>query len=197
MPPGFAAEVPIGRFLAALASRHEILSEPPRALDTIAGITVVGGFETAIVGREAQIMAARVAVTEADAKVEEAGRSVRKAELNEDLAAAAFARARAAESLAVDDKEAERLEARIASCDRRTASLSGEEETALEAWQAAYLLATHHGQQVDAAKMNEERAARAVKEAEDKLNKARTERDALHLSYWQDGWGDTIEAAYR
>ena len=197
MPPDLTAEVSIGRFLAALASRHENLSEPPRALDTVAGITVVGGFETAIVGREAQIIAAQLAVAEANARVEEAGRSVHQAELNEDLAAAASGRAHAAESLAVDDKEGERLDARIATCDRRTASLSGEEETALEAWQAAHVLATNHGQQVNAAKMNEERAARTVKDAEDKLNRARTERDALHLSYWQDGWGDTIEAAYR
>jgi hypothetical protein len=197
MPPGLTAEVRIGRFLAALASRHENLSEPPRALDTVAGITVVGGFETAIVGREAQIMAAQVAVTEADAKVEEARRSVRRAELTEDLAAAACARARATESLAIDDEEAARLDARISACDRHTGSLSDEEETALEAWQAARLLASHHGHQVNAAKMAEERETRAVKDAEDKFKKSSTERDALHFPYWRDGWGDTIEAAHR
>jgi hypothetical protein len=197
MPAGLTAEVPIGRFLAALAARHDNRSDPPRALDTVAGITVVGGFETAIAGREARIAAARAAVMEAEARAEDAERSVRRAELSEALAAAAFARARAAGSLAADDREAERLDARISACDGRTASLADVEEEALEAWQAAHLLATQYGQQVDAAKMVVERAARAVREAEDKLDKARAERDALHLAYWQDGWGDTVEAAHQ
>jgi hypothetical protein len=195
MPAGLTAEVPIGRFLTALAARHDHRNDPPRALDTVVGITVVGGFETAIAGREARIAAAGAAMMKAEARAKEAERSVRRTELAESLAAAALAYARAAESLAADDKEAERLEARISACDQRTTSLAPLENAALEDWQAAHLLAAQHGQQVDAAKMVVERAARAVQEAEGKLNKVRAERDALDLAYWQDGWGDTVEAA--
>lgn len=197
IPAGLTAEVPLARFLTALAARHDNRSDPPRTIDTMAGITVVGGFETAIAGREARITAAEAAVIEAEARVEEADRSVRRAELNEDFAVAALACARAAESLAADDQEAERLDARIAECDERTASLAEIEETALETWQSAHLLATQHGQQVDAAKMVQDRAEEAVQKAEEKLNKARAERDALHLPYWQDGWGGTVETAHR
>ena len=197
MPAGLTAEAPIGRFLAALAARHDHRSDPSRALDTVVGITVVGGFETAIAGREARIAAAGAAVMDAEARAEEAERVVRRTELDERHAAAALAHARAAESLAADDREAERLEARISACDRRTASLAPAEDAALEAWQAAHLLAAQHGQQVDAAKMVMERAAGAVEEAEGKLNKVRGERDALDLAYWRDGWGDTVEAAHQ
>ncbi len=194
-PPGLSAGVPIGRFLHALADRHEHRSDPPRAVDAMPRITVIGGFESAVAGKQARVAVARAVLNKAEEEAAQRQRTLKRVELLETQTLMALDRSQAAEELARDDKEAERLNVAIEQCDKRTAALKTSENAAFETWRAADLLASQHSNQVDAAKRNMERAESAVGKAETALKKARTDRDALHLPYWRDGWANTLEAA--
>jgi hypothetical protein len=179
LPAGLRASVPLGSFLRALADRHHNVADPPRAIDAAARITVIGGYDAAIAGRQARIAAAREALAVAQQKVDRAHRAAQQAELTEARAIAALDRATAAEQLAQQDTEAERLDAEISSCDLLTAAQEDIEESAFENWKAANILAAQHNNQVNAAKWIVEGAERRVGDAAAEVKKAEAERDAL------------------
>lgn len=192
---GVHTGVPIGGFLRALADRHDHVDDPPRAVDHLARITVIGGFDAAVAGREARAAAARLTLTDAETKAAAAHRTVQQATLHEARAVAALECATAAEQLARHDADAERLDGEIRRCDERTETLEHAETTALENWQAAQLLASQHSGRMDAAMRTVERAQDEVRNAASAVKKAYGERDSLHLPYWRDGWADTADEA--
>lgn len=195
LPLGLNAGVPISGFLTALADRHGHRDNPPRAVDTATGVIVVGSFEAAIAGRQARIAAAQCVLDEALEMAAKLQLEVRRATLIEEQAITALRQAEAGEKLARDDKEAGRLEARILQYDEDIATAQEAEVEAFETWNTANLLASQHRSQMETAKRNVEIEEHNLREAKDALKKAQTERDSLHLPYWQDGWADTLEAA--
>jgi hypothetical protein len=195
LPAGLHASVPIGGFLRVLASRHDHIADPPCAVDSIAGITVIGGFDVAIAGRQARIATARHTLNVAERKAGTAHRAVQQAALAQARAVAALDRATAAEQLARQDSVAIGLDAEISACECLTEVQEEAENAALQNWTAANVLAAQHKNQVDAAKWMVERAEHGVRDIVSAVKKAQAERDALHLPYWRDGWAGTVGEA--
>lgn len=194
-PDGVQSGIPIGGFLRAIASRHDLIDDPPRAVDGGARITVIGGFGAAVAGREARIAAARLALASAEAQVADAARIVQQSALRERYAAAMLQRAISADELARNDEEARRLDSAIHQCEERIETLKEAETVALERWQAAQQRASDHHNLVDGALRTVERVRDRVLAATSALKSAQSERDSLHLAYWRDGWGGTVEQA--
>ncbi|QNE18689.1 hypothetical protein F1D05_13190 [Kribbella qitaiheensis] len=196
LPPGLNTGIPIGRFLSALASRHDHHDMPPRAVDAAtAGVIVIGGFDTAIAGRQARVATAQAVLDEAMEKLSQLGRAAHRAKLFEAQADTELKQAEAAEQLASNDKEAEGLEEQIRQLDEDTVAARQAESEAFETWKDANLLASQHQSQLEVAKGNVGRDERGLREAKDALKKAQADRDSLHLPYWRAGWANTIDAA--
>lgn len=196
LPDGITSGVPVGGLLAALGGRTEYHPDPHRVADRDAGVVVVGGFPDPTTGREARIAAARAGVDAAAGELRDAKRALARANLEVRAASATADQARAVADLEQLDAELKRLTALVAGYDQRIPGLRDAEQNAFSDWQEADVLVRTHDLQVTAAGNVVKQAKRSLSDAEDARKKALKALDDLHLSYWRDGWGDTVDAAH-
>jgi len=184
MPDGVHGRVPIGTFLATLAARFRHQQTPPLARDEKLSLSVTGGFDQPITGREAlireaaeRLRVARIALSLAEGKVS-------TTEARCDLAELGDRAAQAAARLGAIADEEEQLLARVKAADTQLIGVGRIEADLQSEWESAAVLAKGQAQLLDAANLRLQSAEIAEKAQRDRLNERQRALARLRVPDW-------------
>lgn len=196
LPQGIAAApAHARRFLRSLAASGTTGHAPDRVTFPGLGVTVVGGFDEPIAGRQARVAAARTTLTHREDEHARAERALAAAEGGVELAERALEAARATAEMAQVREQLTDVDAELERAAREAERLAPRHEGAEEARRRAQNAVENHEAALQAAEQGLERA-RADRDggaaARDDLA---ARRAALPITYWQNGWGGSREEA--
>jgi hypothetical protein len=185
-PPGIHSRAPIGAFLTTLAARLHYQETPPRVQDESLHLSVIGGFDCAVTGRDAPVRSARADLDAARATLSGAEEAVTIAEAKSRLATLDHDAAVAAARLATIAAEEMDLIAHLKAVDDELIAADRTETDFQGRWEAAQTLAQSHAKDLENADLRLKNAARIEKDRRDRLNEKQRARERLQVPAWHD-----------
>jgi len=186
MRHGVRSRMPVGRFLATLAARLRYEDTPSHVHDDSLQLSVIGGFSSAVTGRDAALRAARAEVAAARTALSDAENAVAMAKAKSDLAARDREAAIAAARLAAIADEEDDLVARVTAVDVKLAIASRTETDLQRAWEIANGRAQGHVKDLEVASLRLKGAERTEKERRDRLSEKERARERLQTIAWHE-----------
>ncbi|WP_333744876.1 hypothetical protein [Streptomyces ardesiacus] len=195
LPPGVRSGRALAGFFGTLQERTTALDDPPAAYDAGLSLTVVGGFQAPIAGRDARVAQAVAHRRRYEEEVSTAAEGLAAAESEFEVTEIEHKAAVAARDLAALEEQASALDEAIAEADDKTTAARSAEEERHDAWEQAQNDLTTHAQAVTTAKLTRDAAAKTYKERAKEhtaLVRARTE---ISCPQWHLLWGAPAEEA--
>ncbi|WP_146192386.1 DUF4200 domain-containing protein [Cellulomonas sp. WB94] len=195
LPSGVTSSEPIGRFLAALASRHSPTQNPDGVIDVALGIITISGAPNPTTGRAGRVQAAELALMEAKVKLAAAHDAVERAAGRVELAearskGAAAEQERTAHSARIDARNLD-----LATLTQEKVALDEVEDIRVTEYDSARALATNHGAMVSAAESTWRRTLEDIGKVEPTVRAAQQRVENARLPYWTAGWGGALDEA--
>lgn len=194
-PAGVITGVPLAAFLTAAADRYTNRTTPDRVVDEHAGATIVGGFQSPTTGRDARIAAAQAVLDDAAMLHSGATKAVARAARTVEAAKAVLEVASVNARLAELETTITTIETQIAEVQTQQPAARADEQATMAALIEATNQVSGRETRILRAQTDVTEAQRALTDAETDRNGAQAYLDSLHVTYWAEGWGDTVQAA--
>lgn len=195
LPDGVQAGVPLGRLFAALGGRYAFHVDPVRVADDELRHVVLGGFNSAVTGRDARVAAAEAARDEAVRERDRLRRAAGTRRLEVAAAEAAVSAAEAHEKLEALDVRASELDGTIADVEAKVGEQQGLVDDLTDTWKAAFQAAGSHDALRQAATAKVALRQEHLRQAGEEYGAAVKAREALDLAHWQQAWGASLDDA--
>jgi hypothetical protein len=159
------------------------------------GISVSGGFEPPVAGREARVKAARLILDQAQDALAKAVSALTLAGTQVTLAETNVKAAKAVVRLSEINSEMRDIATKISKIDETLGKLTAREAAAEEAWKKAHTELATRTQAVALANSNLRLALVEEKKRKETADAVEKRREALFMSAWLRAWGEGADAA--
>lgn len=159
------------------------------------GISVSGGFEPPVAGREARIKAARLSLDQANDALDKAMSALTLAGTRVSLTENDVKAAKAVKRLSEIDIEMRDIATKISKIDETLGELTTQEAAAEEAWKEAHTKLATRTQTAALANSDLQLALAERKKCEETVSAVEKRREDLFLPTWLHVWGESADAA--